>query len=178
MDCIDKFKYVGSMRGLFVGIWLTFVIRDMQNCFRKYPEVYGSELESDAEDEDDDVQLAGDLPAPSSDSSSSPASSAAATDSTPFAPSTQSHASSSSKTLTTQRPTQERESSLAEKGKLSGESSSKPKTTEKSGSGLALVPDTYKPETKNEEPLSESESLVPKAAHDASAAGIEKLERK
>ena len=25
----------------------------MQNCFREYPEVYGSELDSDADDEDD-----------------------------------------------------------------------------------------------------------------------------
>ncbi|KAK3201304.1 hypothetical protein GRF29_185g585951 [Pseudopithomyces chartarum] len=34
MDCIEKFK-------------------DMQGCFRKYPEIYGSELDSDADDEED-----------------------------------------------------------------------------------------------------------------------------
>ncbi|KAF1850718.1 uncharacterized protein K460DRAFT_361480 [Cucurbitaria berberidis CBS 394.84] len=50
MECIDKFK-------------------DMQNCFRKYPEVYGSELDSDADDEDD---MTADLAIPS-DSSPTPA---------------------------------------------------------------------------------------------------------
>ncbi|KAF2713250.1 hypothetical protein K504DRAFT_461802 [Pleomassaria siparia CBS 279.74] len=42
MDCVDKFK-------------------DMQNCFREYPEVYGSELEPDEDDDvtgDDDKDLA------------------------------------------------------------------------------------------------------------------------
>lgn len=145
------------------------LIRDMQNCFRKYPEVYGSELENDVEDDDDDVQVADELPA----TSSPPVPAAAATESTPSASSTHLQASS-----TTKSPTYEREASRAGKTKLSGESSSKSKTAEKSDTGLALVPDTYKPEAKKEEPVSDSESLVPKAAHDASAAGTERLEKK
>lgn len=27
----------------------------MQNCFREYPEIYGSELDSDADDDEDDI---------------------------------------------------------------------------------------------------------------------------
>ncbi|ORY07402.1 hypothetical protein BCR34DRAFT_570680 [Clohesyomyces aquaticus] len=42
MDCIDKFK-------------------DMQNCFREYPEIYGSELDID---EEDDVTQDGEQPQP------------------------------------------------------------------------------------------------------------------
>jgi hypothetical protein len=33
--------------------------RDMQGCFRKYPEVYGSELDSDADDDEDDLPADG-----------------------------------------------------------------------------------------------------------------------
>lgn len=46
MDCVDKFK-------------------DMQNCFREYPEVYGSELEGDEDDDmtgDDDLAALADTP--------------------------------------------------------------------------------------------------------------------
>lgn len=31
----------------------------MQGCFRKYPEVYGSELDSDADDDEDDLSTEG-----------------------------------------------------------------------------------------------------------------------
>ncbi|KAF2639539.1 hypothetical protein P280DRAFT_518955 [Massarina eburnea CBS 473.64] len=49
MDCIDRFK-------------------DMQNCFRKYPEVYGAELDSD---EEDDV-TADDVPAAAATQTAAP----------------------------------------------------------------------------------------------------------
>jgi intermembrane space import and assembly protein 40 len=180
MDCIDKFK-------------------DMQNCFREYPEVYGSELDSDA-DEEDDMTASAETPTRSSPTSTPPPdafSSNAQPDSSPK-PATNDHAASA-------------------KGKFSGERNSKPQTPDNS-----LVPDEYKPnakhnpiydargdmssldsekekekskqkpkgdndterankakaQVKNQEPVSESESLVPKASHDANERGTEKLERK
>ncbi|KXX72939.1 Mitochondrial intermembrane space import and assembly protein 40 [Madurella mycetomatis] len=51
MDCIDKFQH-------------------MQDCFRKYPEIYGSEL---ADDDDDDEQA----PAPAQDGANAPLATAA-----------------------------------------------------------------------------------------------------
>jgi len=58
MDCIDKFQYVYHLENALPGVTLIPLLtqfRHMQDCFRKYPEVYGAEL---AEDED------GDAPAP------------------------------------------------------------------------------------------------------------------
>lgn len=106
MDCIDKFK-------------------DMQNCFREYPEVYGSELEGDDEDgEGDGVSSPMAVEAESAPSSSSP------------------RASSN-------------ETASSEKGKQSSESTSKPTSS-----------------------LSESEELVPKAAHDTEEENKKVKERK
>ncbi|KAF1913055.1 hypothetical protein BDU57DRAFT_521739 [Ampelomyces quisqualis] len=130
MDCIDKFK-------------------DMQNCFREYPEVYGSEIEGDDADED----------APS------PSDSTAYSDSTSTVPSSQLKSEPRSNTGT----------DAQEKGKLSGERDSTPSSSTNAsenaklkGEHLGLVPDTYKPDAKSDsEPVSESEKLVPKAAHDA-----------
>jgi intermembrane space import and assembly protein 40 len=102
------------------------VNRDMQNCFREYPEVYGSELEAD-DDDDEDAQV--DAPA----------------------------------------NVQERDPQRARTG--------------------GLVPETYKPDTGVEaqqpasqasahEQVSESERLVPKAAHDEGEEGTGVLERR
>lgn len=124
----------------------------MQNCFRQYPEVYGSELESDADDDDEADDLSADV-----SSSSSPASSA--TD-----------AEQPKSTPTKQPQTTER----AAQAKTSLEPSSKPHSREKVTENrreLGLVPESYRP--KEEEPMSESETLVPKAAHDASDAKLE-----
>ncbi|KAL5117835.1 Oxidoreductase [Pleosporales sp. CAS-2024a] len=120
MDCIDKFK-------------------DMQNCFREYPEVYGSELEADEADDQDDMAA----PAPATESSEAPS---------------------------------QQETGAADKGKQSAEQTSKPSTSE-SHSQLDLVPSNYKPDTSSE-PVSESEELVPKAAHDAKDVNTPVLERK
>jgi intermembrane space import and assembly protein 40 len=113
----------------------------MQNCFREYPEVYGSELEGDEEDERG-------VTAPGDDAS---------------AP--------------------------ADKGKLSQEPSSTPRHGR---AQTDLVPETYKPDAdsdteradqtaetaRSQEPVSESETLVPKAAHDAGDANTKILGRK
>ncbi|KAI4621892.1 hypothetical protein J4E80_004266 [Alternaria sp. BMP 0032] len=158
MDCIDKFK-------------------DMQNCFREYPEVYGSELDSDADDDEDDMTA-------TPETSSSP--SDAQQDSS-LQPSTNDHAASA-------------------KGKFSGERNSKPHTPENSlvpeeykpnakhnpvndarGDMSSLDSEKEKEKSKqkpkgesdterankaraqvrSQEPVSESESMVPKASHDA-----------
>lgn len=117
-------------------------IRDMQNCFREYPEVYGSELEGD-DDEDAD-----------GDGVTAPA----------YADAPKS---------TGQQQASSHENAAAEKGKQSAEAHSKPAS---SSAGLALVPDNYKPDTS--EPVSESESLVPKAAHDAEEENTKVSKRK
>ncbi|KAF9729351.1 hypothetical protein PMIN02_012002 [Paraphaeosphaeria minitans] len=114
MDCIEKFK-------------------DMQDCFRKYPEVYGSELESDADDDEDDLSAEG-------------------------APAT----------------------AVADAQSTGGPLSSTSSAQEDSG----LVPDEYRPSgatdlankaaKRDDETTSESEQLMPKAAHDATGANVEK----
>jgi intermembrane space import and assembly protein 40 len=73
------------------------------------------------------------------------------------------------------RPASDKEDSLAHKAKFGAE----PSSTPHAGDGrppLDLVPDNYKPDAKNEEPVSESEELVPRAAH--SADGDVKIGRK
>lgn len=110
----------------------------MQNCFREYPEVYGSELEGDDEDGE-------------GDGVSSPV----------YADSAEQPKSSS-------------ETASADKGKQSSESNSKPASS--SSSGLALVPDNYKPDAS--ESVSESEDLVPKVAHDTKDENSKVMERK
>ncbi|KAH7071893.1 hypothetical protein BKA63DRAFT_516567 [Paraphoma chrysanthemicola] len=144
MDCIDRFK-------------------DMQNCFRKYPEVYGSELEG--ADDDDEAELSGDSPTPA----------LADTNSSPSSQSTETPRSSTS----TKAPA--RETSASDKGKLLSDPSlpTSPEKGETESRGLGLVPQHYKPDTKKtEEPVSESENLVPKAAFDAGDENTKVLERK
>jgi intermembrane space import and assembly protein 40 len=154
----------------------------MQNCFREYPEVYGSELEGDDAEEEDDRPLNASAPAPTH-SESVPAD--AYSDSTP-APSSRESSSKSAP---------QHETGAADKGKQSFERSSKPPSAESAKdnrSKLGLVPDNYKPDAKTDtergeqaatqvkslEPTSESEQLVPKAAHDAGDANTKRLQRK
>ncbi|KAF2450236.1 hypothetical protein P171DRAFT_479339 [Karstenula rhodostoma CBS 690.94] len=122
MDCIEKFK-------------------DMQGCFRKYPEVYGSELEADADDDEDDLSAEG-------------------------APAT----------------------TVADANRPDAQSISGPlSSTSPAKNDSSLVPEDYRPSSatdrasktaeqvkRDHEPTSESEQLVPRAAHDASDANVEK----
>jgi len=142
----------------------------MQNCFRKYPEVYGSELDSDADDEDDmtvDAAPAHSEATPTAayaDTTPTPSSKPAASSKPAPAP-----ASSSSSSPKSQSPT---EAAPADKAKHFPERTSQPPPSK----GLDLVPNNYKPNT--QEQTIESERLVPKAAHDAGDKGTERLERK
>jgi intermembrane space import and assembly protein 40 len=162
----------------------------MQNCFRQYPEVYGSELDSDADDED---ETAADLAA----SESTPATSASGSPSL-----SASDVSSDAQTTPSRSRQNETDHAAAAKGKVSSGPSSKPHSAEQVEANrreLGLVPDNYKPDqktsavegssdteranqaaqqTKSREPVSESESLVPKAAFDASDDNTKVLERK
>ncbi|KAF2998867.1 Oxidoreductase [Curvularia kusanoi] len=131
MDCIDKFK-------------------DMQNCFRQYPEIYGSEIDTD-DDDDMTADAAADVATPASSASqentlsgASPASSA--TDAAPVA-----------------KEPKRKSVAPATEGPHS------PEKVAENRRELGLVPEHYRPEekeVKRKEPVSESETLVPKAAHD------------
>ncbi|KAF2870848.1 hypothetical protein BDV95DRAFT_574741 [Massariosphaeria phaeospora] len=128
MDCVDKFK-------------------GMQTCFREYPEVYGSELEGDEEDDmtTDEADIA-------------PEDSASTPDSTPAAeaPAPQ----SSSKPHIHQQS--QRDLSLVPE---SARDDNKPKETANTGSEQPK---------KEIEPTSESEELIPKAAFNTTSANEEK----
>ncbi|XPT01161.1 Oxidoreductase [Ascochyta lentis] len=145
MDCIDKFK-------------------DMQNCFRQYPEIYGSEIDSDSDD-DMTADAAADVSTPdvSTPDVSTPDVSTPS-DSTPQ-PALSSERSPS--------PVQiEPKSKSESKNKSIAPAPSGPHSADKVADNrreLGLVPEHYRPEekqVKKQEPVSESESLVPKAAHD------------
>lgn len=132
----------------------------MQNCFRQYPEVYGSEIDTD-DDDDMTADAAADVSTPSSPSS------------------TDSPALSSKKNTNSPSPASNADAPLA-KEPVKKESQSKSVVPASSGPHsadkvaenrreLGLVPENYRPEekeVKSQEPVSESESLVPKAAHD------------
>ena len=122
----------------------------MQGCFRNYPEIYGSELESDADDDEDDFSTEG-APTALADSASSTAESV----------------------------------NTATSHDIQPKSDPLNANAEKRDAGL--VPESYRPSGATErvnkateqvkqdhEPTSESERLVPKAAHDASDATAEK----
>lgn len=52
MDCIDKFKCVYIEKWFGYGaISNISILRNMQDCFRLHPEIYGSELDEDEVDE-------------------------------------------------------------------------------------------------------------------------------
>jgi len=147
----------------------------MQNCFRQYPEVYGSEIDSDADDEDD---VGADLATPSDSSSPDPSRSSLST------PDISSDAQASPPSSQLNDPNHTRSA----QGKLSGEPSSTPRSPAANKRELDLVPENYKPsdddqkpsgssdtqraqqasqQVKRQEAVSESESLVPRAAFDA-----------
>ncbi|KAG9198562.1 Oxidoreductase [Epicoccum nigrum] len=128
MDCIDKFK-------------------DMQNCFRQYPEIYGSEIDTD-DDDDMTADAAADVSAP-----------AAGRENT---------ASADRATSATDAPVEKE--SKSKSAVTASEGPHSPEKVAENRRELGLVPENYRPaekEVKSKEPVSESESLVPKAAHDA-----------
>lgn len=122
----------------------------MQGCFRNYPEIYGSELESDADDDEDDLSTEG-APAALADSANS---------------------TTETVNTTTSHDTQPK---------------SDPLNADARKHDAGLVPGSYRPSGETErankateqvkrdhEPTNESERLVPRAAHDASDATVEK----
>jgi intermembrane space import and assembly protein 40 len=152
-------------------------VRDMQNCFREHPDVYGSELESDAADEEDeqhDLGAAVPAHAESTHSDATPTHSeatpsAAYSDSTPAPPSKPSNASSKPPPNPTSSPSAT-ESAPADKAKHFSQRSSQPASGADQPGKSASAWD--------KEPTSESEELVPKGAHDARERGTERLGRK
>jgi intermembrane space import and assembly protein 40 len=177
----------------------------MQNCFREYPDVYGSELDSDADDEDD-------MSSPTQPQSST--SEETRTRSSPAStPSPDTYSSNTqSQSSQTSQP-RDNDHAASAKGKFSGEPNSKPHGPSHED---ALVPQGHKPvagqtssrnpiydargdmssteemqeqekkrskeevkgnsdteranaakkQVKSQQPVSESERMVPKAAHD------------
>lgn len=124
----------------------------MQNCFRQYPEIYGSEIDTD---DDDDMTA-----------------DAAADVSTPVA-GRENTASRDAATSATDAPVAKEPVKKESKSKSVAPASEGPHSPEKVAENrreLGLVPENYRPEekeVKRQEPVSESENLVPKAAHDA-----------
>lgn len=132
----------------------------MQNCFRQYPEIYGSEIDNDDED-DMTADAAADVSAPATSNSSEPALSGEKNTTSP-----------SPATNATDAPVAKEPVKKESKAKSVVPASSGPHSAEKveqNRRDLGLVPENYRPEekeVKSQEPTSESESLVPKAAHD------------
>lgn len=118
----------------------------MQNCFRQYPEIYGSEIDTD-DDDDMTADAAADVSTPAADRENT----ASATDA-PVA----------------KQPVQKESKSKSVAPASEGPHS--PEKVAENRRELGLVPENYRPEekeVKRQEPVSESENLVPKAAHDA-----------
>lgn len=161
MDCIDNFKWVWPVHSFAVLYPMNMTLlqaetlnknqnRNMQDCFRQYPEVYGGEYEDGESPEDDDLSYSNpqvdepsipppldpSLPMPAVDQPSVPLyTSKTSVDKAPLSPlESDSQASSPSSSMSDHTGTGARASS---------------RTTE--------------------EPVSESEELVPKAWHDTNA---------
>ncbi|KAF2623313.1 hypothetical protein BU25DRAFT_305655, partial [Macroventuria anomochaeta] len=116
MDCIDKFK-------------------DMQNCFRQYPEVYGSEIDADDDDDDDmTADAAADVSTPS--------------DSQPTLSGEKNTGSPSPASNATDAPVAKEPVTKASKSKSVVPASSGPHSAEKVAENrreLGLVPENYRP---------------------------------
>lgn len=159
------------------------VNRNMQNCFREHPDVYGSEMEGeDAEDEEQDLSVHASSEGATSDHAQSesipPPAYSDSSRAPPPKPSNPAQNKPAPKPSKSQdRPAPTTDSAPADKAKHTPETSSQPR----SGSerpNLGLVPDDYKPsaeKVKDEEPTSESERLVPKGAHDAGEEGTARV---
>ncbi|KAF3048406.1 Oxidoreductase [Didymella heteroderae] len=136
MDCIDKFK-------------------DMQNCFRQYPEIYGSEIDNDDDDDDMTADAAADVSTPASSNTSEPALSG-----------DNNTANNATDAPVANEPLKESKTKSVAPASSGPHSAAK---VEQNRRELGLVPENYRPEekaVKSQEETSESEALVPKAAHD------------
>jgi intermembrane space import and assembly protein 40 len=146
MDCIDKFK-------------------DMQNCFRQYPEIYGSEIDND-DDDDMAADAAADVSTPAS-ASSEPAQPAQSGEKNTASPSPATDARSNAEAPVAKEPVKKESKTKSVAPASSGPHSAD--KVEQNRRELGLVPENYRPEEKEvkaQSETSESESLVPKAAHD------------
>ncbi|KAJ4377064.1 Oxidoreductase [Didymella sp. IMI 355093] len=146
MDCIDKFK-------------------DMQNCFRQYPEIYGSEIDND-DDDDMTADAAADVSTPGS-SSSEPAQPVQSGEKNTASPSPATDARSNAEAPVAKEPVKKESKTKSVAPASSGPHSAD--KVEQNRRELGLVPENYRPEekeVKGQSETSESESLVPKAAHD------------
>ncbi|KAH8723603.1 hypothetical protein GQ44DRAFT_619835 [Phaeosphaeriaceae sp. PMI808] len=129
MDCIDNFKI-------------------MQNCFRKYPEVYGSELDSDADDDEDDLtaDAATSTPALADSESRTPSGSTVS----PPSKLADSETGAPTEKTASLSPKAQPKTDIPEKAKLSGELSLE--THSGKGRGVqGLVPANYKPDGKSDD---------------------------
>lgn len=150
----------------------------MQNCFREYPEIYGSELDADADDDEDDMAA---VPAPTETSSQSSSVSALQADSAPKPAPTEystsaldkSKPSASDDSLVPEeyRPERKHNPVYDARGDMSSVESEK----DKKGDTIAKKAGA---QTKSQEPVSESKDLVPKSSHDSNDKGTEKLARR
>jgi intermembrane space import and assembly protein 40 len=118
----------------------------MQNCFREYPEIYGAELDQEEEDED----VAVDLAQPEAGNSTDSATSSKTKD-----PAHQEHADSAPRDESNAK----KDHSMVPESYRPNNSDSK---TEEAQKATEQVMREHKPE-------SESDTLVPKASHDATA---------
>lgn len=161
MDCVDKFKYEFGMGRL--GSLANNIFRNMQNCFREYPEVYGSELETEDEDDmtsEDQEQL--DAPITASDR--------------PSESSQQSHDREARQQRAKEATEQVRQDhGDAEKQYVGPASSDKSLKSDSGNEGKKQRAKAAAQQVKKEhEPLSESDEVVPKAWHDETAANAKK----
>ena len=122
--------------------------RTMQDCFRQHPDIYGSELEEDQEQEQEQQEL--DAPAPAPD--------APIPTSTPLTASLDQQPIPESATSAKSEPPS---SPLSSSPDLSAGASD----TERARAAKQQVESDH-----GSEPISESDDLVPKAAHDATGA--------
>jgi intermembrane space import and assembly protein 40 len=189
MDCIDKFKYVCNKHITLVTT--NNQSRDMQNCFREYPEVYGSEL--DADDEDD--AAADDMSAPASEPNSKQTPPPAYEPSTSPAKPDATLQPSSNGTVGAKRVGQDNNSLVPDnykptevkhnptfdaRGDMSALESEKSNKKPAEGDSDTQRANRAKEQVKDQarEQVSESERMVPKAEHDAEANGTQRLGRK
>lgn len=126
MDCIDNFKYVAHVTEQVGGRIANLNTRGMQDCFRRFPEIYGSEIDNDdAEDQD-------------AENESTPGSSTT---------NTVSNVASDAQTA----PASSTSSQPPAKGKLSGDAEPRaeppsPEKSEPKRRELGLVPQNYQPD--------------------------------
>ncbi|KAH6629400.1 hypothetical protein C7974DRAFT_394405 [Boeremia exigua] len=122
LDCIERFK-------------------DMQGCFRQYPEIYGAEIDDDGDDDDVDVT---------------------ADDVVPAAQNAPALSGEKGTAVADEAETPIKTESKKESKTPSKDGPHSPDKVAENRRELGLVPENYRPAEKE----AEDESVVPKAAHD------------